>query len=86
MASKQFLGWTLVVCAGLGVGVYGSRNTWSVYGDQVHRLRDAKKELRESQQGQAKMVRMEARYRTPLGQEEIARQNNYIGKNEVPAD
>lgn len=77
-----FISGITAIAAGLGA----SQEPWRVLKAQEARTAEQVAEMRRSEQKRAELVRQEARYRSSLGREELARARGLLPTGEKPAD
>jgi len=85
MANKPLFSFVFVAAA-IGTGLYLSRAPWIAYREQRVIADQQIKDMRASEKARADLVREEARYRSPLGREELARKRNYVHPGEIRVD
>lgn len=76
--------WMLTLVLGIAVGAYLSRGPWEVYREQQARANSAVREMQGAEQRRAELTRLEAKYRSSVGREELAREKGYVKPNERP--
>jgi len=76
----------LVVLAAVATGIAMSGRTWQVWRDQREIADSQSTEMRESEANRERLLKEEARVKSAIGREELARKMGYVGKGEVPAD
>jgi cell division protein FtsB len=81
MARKAALN-ILFVLTAVGAGLYASRAPWQAYREQQAAADEQTQEMRESEKRRADLMREEARVRSTVGREELARANGYIRPGE----
>ncbi len=85
MARK--LAWScLFVLLAIGTGVALSIKPWEAYRVQKKKADQAQAEMRSAEQEKAELVRQKARFESPIGKEELARERGYRKPNEQPVD
>ncbi len=85
MARRGLLFFILGVTA-VAAGLGASQEPWRVLKTQEARTAEQVAEMRRSEQKRAELVRQEARYRSSLGREELARSRGLLPTGEKPAD
>lgn len=77
--------WTgLVVALAVTVGVALSVKPWHLYLEQREKTDMAKAEMRDAERERAELMRQRARYESPVGREELARERGYRKPDERP--
>lgn len=85
MARK--LGWTLfALVIGVASGLWLSRASWQKTHELQSQTRDAKAEMNAALAKQAELAGKKARYESPAGREELARERGMLPPNERPLD
>jgi hypothetical protein len=85
MARRALVNFVFLVLAVAG-GLAASREPWRVLKEQKARTAEQVAEMRRSEAKREALVRQEARYRSSLGREELARSRGLLPANERPAD
>ncbi len=77
--------WKLFVAMlACGAGVALSLKPWQVYHEQRERAQEAETRMEVSEANYAELRREQARRSSPLGREEMAREQDYLPRNERP--
>lgn len=86
MTTKQAYGTALFVAAAVATGVAFSRKPWEVYNEQRKLAAEQRVEMRESEARRAELLREEARVKSSVGREQLAREHGFLKPGEEPAD
>jgi len=73
-----------LIAAGAAIGL--SLKPWQTARDQKQRAEQARAELRKAEADSADMLRKEARFESPAGREEMARERGYRPPGEKPLE
>ena len=73
-----------VLAAGAAIGL--SLRPWQTARDQKQQAHRARAELRKAESERAEMLRKEARFESPAGREEMARERGYRPPGEKPLE
>ena len=74
----------LVVLGGLALGVALSAKPWQVFGEQKQRALDARAEMQSAETSRNALIRQKSRLESPLGREQLARDQGYSKPGEIP--
>jgi hypothetical protein len=72
------------VAAAVATGLALSYRPWSVWRDQRIKADQHIEEMRQAEKSREELIRKRARIETPLGKEEIAREQGYLKPGEQP--
>jgi hypothetical protein len=75
----------VIVAAAVVAGVAVSMKPWQVYKEQKALADHQVVEMRQSEKKYEELVRQEARLRSDVGKQEMARKRGYLPQGEVPA-
>lgn len=81
MARKALLN-VVVVVAALGTGLYLSRAPWKAYRQQRSLANAQMREMRDAERQRADLLHEEARVRSSVGREELARKAGFVRPGE----
>ena len=84
MSRNTLLNVAVVVVAAVA-GVAASMKPWQVWSEQKAMANDETKEMRESEKRRDDLVRKDAKLKTSIGREELAREKGYLKPGEVAA-
>lgn len=75
--------WAIVGAAvAVGLGLYLSRGPWLMFWQQRSRASVAATELAKTEREKTSLMRERARLETPMGRQELAREQGYVKKGE----
>ena len=77
---------TVVVLGAVAAGIFVSRRPWQVWQEQRRHTAEQVEEMRKSEKEREDLLRQDARLRSSIGKEELARSKGWMGPNEKPAD
>lgn len=81
MSRKTWLNIVFVLLA-VGTGVALSTKPWKMYAQYRERANEAQAEMRNAEKSRADLMRLKARYDSPIGREELARKQGYTKQGE----
>ncbi len=83
---KKILINLLVVAVAVGAGLTASRKPWEVWLEQRQRTADQVAQTRRSESRREELLREEARAKSSIGREELARGQGYLKAGEKPVN
>jgi len=83
--SRKFLSGFVIFVAAAGLGIYLSRGPWLAYRQQKLKADTATREMMKSEEQKSELLQQQAKFGSPIGQEELARGIGYRKEGEVPA-
>jgi len=75
----------LIVIVACAAGFALSAKPWQVYKEQQKSADSAVADMNQSEEKRAELVRQEARLKSSIGKEELARSRGWLPQGEVPA-